>query len=103
MRCCIYLQGCFRCYLGDLLSFLRFFLLASAQLYEVRFPVYGFVKFLMGVVAAGMYMKQAGVCYSRTQKREQMVMVSRFLGMFAKLQTAPFSLVMSVHLPICIY
>jgi hypothetical protein len=52
------------CYLCDLLAFLLFLilLLSSAQFYEIRFPGYGFVKFLTGVVAAGMYMKQAHVC-----------------------------------------
>jgi len=36
------------------------------------------------------------------KKREQMVVVSRFLSTFVKLQTAPFSSVMSVHLSACI-
>lgn len=100
MRCCgIYLQGCYRSVIF-VIYYLFFF--CPVLFYEVRFPAYGFIKFLTWVVAAGVYRKQAHVSYSRTKKREQMVIVSRFLSTSAKLQTASFSLVISVHLSACI-
>jgi len=68
MRCCgIYLKGCYRSVIF-VIYYLFFF--CPVLLYEVRFPAYGFIKFLTGVVAAGVYRKQGHVSYSITHKKE---------------------------------